>query len=179
MEVLLQIKVYLGYSTSRENEYKNFTDLIVNIPSNFTIKSAYLTIISQPIKWWMYDEPGHVYTRYWGRPYKLRLYKDNNSAVEIQLDTDMSTGTYTSLTQQTLSGGLFTNNSNEWTPSTPNDNYHPIEKIVSKDIKSLIGSGTTNFVIAPANEPTSALSDKYGGIGQGIAIINVYGFTQP
>lgn len=169
----------LGFYPQTSGEYRSFTQIAVNIPSNFTIKSAYLTIISQPIKWWFYDEPGHVYTSYWGRPQHLRLYKDNNSIVQAEVGGDFNTGAYSSLSQQTLSGGLFTNNSDEWTPSQPSDSSHAIQKIMSKDIKSLIGSGTTHFIITPPSDPSADLATKFGGIGQGMAIINVYGFTQP
>ena len=164
---------YLGYWNTTMYEDRTFHDILVNIPSNFTIKSAYLTIVSQPIKWWSGNTP------YWGRPINLSLYKDNNSKVEKEVGGDLSTATYSNITQQTLSGGLFTNNSNTWTPSTPNDSSHAIEKIMSKDIKSLIGSGTTHFLVAPTGTPSSDLQTKFGGIGQGICIINVYGFTQP
>ena len=170
---------YLGYWNSKMDEDRTFHDILVNIPSNFTIKSAYLTIISQPIKWWFYDEHSQVSTSYWGRPINLSLYKDNNSKVEKEVGGDLSTATYSNITQQTLSGGLFTNNSNTWTPTTPNDSSHAIQKIMSKDIKSLIGSGTTHFLVAPTGIPTGDWQTKFSGIGQGMAIINVYGFTQP
>lgn len=163
----------LGYASNLQDEFRSFVSVIVNIPSNFTIKSAYLTIISQPVKWWLGS------SSQWGRPKQLRLYKDNNSLVEKEAGGDLSTGSYSSLSQQTLSGGLFTNNSDEWTPSQPSDSSHAIEKIMSKDIKSLIGSGTTHFIIAPPSDPSADFATKFGGIGQGMAIINVYGFTQP
>lgn len=163
----------LGYANNMQSEFKSYVDIFVNIPNNFTIKSAYLTIISQPIKWAIFDK------YQWGRPKQLRLYKDNNSIVMKEAGGDLSTGTYSSLSQQTLAGGLFTNNSNEWTPPEPNDSSHAIQKIMSKDIKSLIGNNTIHFVITVPNDPSQDAFAKYSGIGQGLAIINVYGFTQP
>lgn len=164
----------IGYSSNMQYDNKSYHNILAYIPEGFTIQSAYLTILSQPIKW----SGGILSSAVWGYPRNLALYKDNNSKVQKEPGGDLSSATYDSLAQQTLSGGLFSNNSNTWTPSVPSDSSHNIQKIVSKDIKDKIAAGINHFIVTTTNSVPSSTADKYGGIGQGLAVLNVYGYIK-
>lgn len=163
----------LGYSTNQLYDTPAYHNILIYIPDNFTITNAYLTIISQPIRW----SGGTLSGTHWGYPRNLALYKDYNSLVQKAPGTDVTTANYSNLIQQTLTGGLFTNNSNSWTPTEPTNVSYNTQKIVSKDIKELITKGINHFIVTSTNSVPSSQTDKYEGIGQGFAVIDIYGYT--
>ena len=166
---------YLGArGNNLQTTDKSFHNIFAYIPDNFTIKSAYLTILSQPIKW----SGALLSSPVWGYPRNLALYKDNNSIVQREPGGDLSSGSYNSLTQQTLSEGLFENNSNTWTPDAASDSSHNIKKITSKDIKSMLTSGINHFIVTTTDSVPSTLAEHCARVGQGIAVLNIIGYIK-
>ena len=165
----------LGFLTDFTTAFRNEIEIDVDVPENFTIESAYITLRHYPLKV-MYDGQ----TKGWGYARKLRLYYTNSESRYLEyniggsaFDTESSGSEIT---------GAF--GSNGFTPSTPNNNNHKIETIISGNIKgNLTGGKTTLYIKSSEAIPSSSDYETLNTqcalkSGMVSAILNIFGYLK-
>ena len=153
--------------------------IIVQIPKNFTIESAYIDLIHAPMHWYN----GETDKYFWGYSRKVKLYLTDISVYHRQgsvfgeyedLDYD-----YTEIT------GAF--GTDGFTAPTPTDSSHPSTTITSNNIKEeLSEAGFKMFVlktteVAPTNPNNGSISHVVTGCektGLISATLNVIGYMK-
>lgn len=164
---------FCGFSPDFINSQnsKDFIEFLVDIPSNFTISYAYITLMHQPV----YYTNISVY----GYSRALGLY---NAANDNLIQAEMVGGYYETVSSATEIPSAFGSTSG-WTPSVPSSSFKKIETKKSIDIASKLTSGTLNRLIIQTknNAPTFSstdLSNCAKQTGRLKAVLNVYGFMK-
>lgn len=142
----------------------------VELPENFNVESAFITIIHQPVYW---NEQN------WGYSRNIGAYKSNNDSI-ANVDWMSDVGEITEDTSTQLTS-LF-GSSNTWQPSAPNSSKHSIEIKKSNNIKDYIEEGFNKFVIQTSDN-LPEWTDENTGVKYckehtafAMAIIDVYGY---
>lgn len=163
---------FVGFSVDYMNEKnsKDFIEILADIPSNFTITKAYVTLTHQPV--YYTNIPTYGYSR------ALSLYKANN---DEYIKAEMNSEYYenpSSLEEITNAFG----SSEGWTPSVPSSSSSKIETKQSIDIANKLVSGLNRLIIETKNNaPTYSTTDTSNcakQTGRLKAILNVYGFMK-
>lgn len=161
----------LGVTCPFYQEYsKKSLTVYVELPENFNVESAYITIIHQPVYW---------NDQNWGYSRNIGVYKSNNDSIaNWDWNSDFGETTTDSSTQIS---NLF-GSSNTWQPSTPNSDKHSIEIKKSNNIKDYIKAGFNKFIIQTTDSLPEWTDDntetKYckEHTAFAMAIIDVYGY---
>lgn len=157
------------------NEFQKYNiSIYADIPENFTIEKAYITIIHQPCLW---NDVNYGYTR------NIAIYKATlDSKFESDWRSDFSLETENTLTQLTK---IFSGDKNIWQPSTPSSSNSKIEVKQTIDISSCLAKGLNKFIIqtsdnlpTPGSDYNTNLKTAMQRSGRGIAVIDIYGFIK-
>lgn len=157
------------------NEFQKYNiSIYADIPENFTIEKAYITIIHQPCLW---NDANYGYTR------NIAIYKATlDSKFESDWRSDFSLETENTLTQLTK---IFSGDKNIWQPSTPSSSNSKIEVKQTIDISSYLAKGLNKFIIqtsdnlpTPGSDYNTNLKTAMQRSGRGIAVIDIYGFIK-
>lgn len=163
---------FVGFSVDYLNERntKDFIEFLADIPENFTITKAYVTLLHQPV--YYTNIPSYGYSR------ALGLYKALNDS---HIQAEMNSGFIETISSSTEIINAFGSNDG-WTPSIPSYSTANIETIKSIDISNQLISGSLNrLIIQTKNNPPeySAILDSSEcakQTGRLKAVLNVYGF---
>jgi len=148
-------------------------EIEVNIPENFVIQSAYLTLYTTQIQWGVYN--------YYGYPRNLGIFVSDSSVPEMYYES-WESEYYSSFE---YSGSVINNawegNTTYYTPSNVNGFYLNIKK--SKDLKEYISTGNQLLFIKsndeiPSYDTTAGKTTAAQKTGLGKAVLNVFGYTQ-
>lgn len=161
---------------SAENITYSYADLEldVNIPDNFTIISAYVTMFHTPAYWNYYSQGSDVSGNVWGYPRNLKLYKVNS---EENYNFYMTYGGEYELTSGTMSLLEITNafGASSYTPNNTSGNS--IESKQSINIKDYLNVGHNKLIIRSADSiPTNDEATCCAKTGMGRAIVNIIGY---
>lgn len=148
-------------------------EIDVNIPENFVIQSAYLTLYTTQVHWGQLN--------YYGYPRNLGIYISSGSAPEIYYE-NWASEYYTNIE---YSGNII---ENAWSDGTTyftptNVQSSELNQIVSRDLKEYISKGVQQIYIQ-SNEPIPSYDTTAGQntasqkTGLGKAILNIFGYTQ-
>lgn len=164
----------------QNNEFvKIGIELFADIPSNITIKEAYITLIHQPIYWQYETETATNKLFGWSR--SIGLFKSNLQSYHM---AEYGSGYYNTEETKTEISNAF--GSSGWTPSTPSTSSSKVETKKSIDIKSNLVVGQLNkFVIESKNSLPSWNTDYFQNVktlcqntGRVMAILNVIGYMK-
>ncbi len=167
--------VQFGINLNLQNEKFEKSKIVIyaDIPSNFKVHKAYLTLIHQPAFW---------NNLYWGYSRNIGIYKATlNGKFEGDWNSDFQNNTEDTVTQITKIYGT----SDTWQPSTPSTTSNKIETKTTSDISSSISNGLNKLVVQTSNDVPTYESDYNTNLqkamvntGRLMAILNVYGFTK-
>lgn len=163
---------FVGFSVDYMNEKnsKDFIEILADIPSNFTISKAYITLLHQPV--YYTNIPAYGYSQ------ALALYKASN---DEYIKAEMNSGYYENPSSLEEIASAFGSTSG-WTPSVPSSSSAKIETKESIDISDQLSSGLNRLIIqtknsAPTYSPTDS-SNCAKQTGRLKAVLNVYGFIK-
>lgn len=165
----------LGLNVDLQNDKFKKSEIIIyaDIPANFKVSKAYITLIHQPALW---------NSLYWGYTRNIGLYKASlDGKFEGDWESDFQNNTLDSLTQIL---NVF-DTANSWQPSTPSASSSQIETKTTSDISSNISEGLNKFIIQTLNDVPTYGTDYNTNVqtamvnsGRVMAILNVYGFMK-
>lgn len=177
---------YNGYQLLGFNEYitrsghqKGYADITidVDIPDNFKIVSAYLTIFHTPVYWSYYDMDSGQTGDNWGYSRNIKLYKYKN---ENNFKLYMAFGNEYRYEISTSDIEEITNafKSASYTPT--NHSGVSIENKTTVNIKSSLNSiGKTKLVIRSGDSIPSNDATVTQKTGMARAIVNILGYIDP
>lgn len=149
----------------------------VNIPDNFEILQAWVTLTHNPIYWTGTSANGTT-VNFWGRSSKIKLYKlqDINTIYAAFCNSEMIQIDESSLSEIT---GAFGNNG--FTAKTPSNSSHVCEVKNSTDFAQNIQKGASTFVLqtddeTPTFEDDFVEKNTYSKTGICTAVLNVIGY---
>jgi len=151
--------------------YSSIINIFADIPSNFTVSKAYITIQHQPVNWEYFDETmASRKTKGYGR--NIQIYTDslypNETIVVDSDDIDYNTQPKGTNTKALGDNGKTFNSST-------------IETITSADLSSHLTPGKlTVFNIGSTTPSTniSNMNDAYAKSGKARVMLNVLGFLK-
>lgn len=165
----------LGLNVDLANDKFTKSDIIIyaDIPDNFKVSKAYITIIHQPALW---------NNSNWGFTRGIGIYKAVlDGKFEGYWESDFQNTIEDTLTQLTK---IFSG-SNDWTPSTPSASRSIIQTNITSDISSNISKGLNKFIIQTTRTVPTYGSDfntnqktAMQNTGRVMAILNIYGFMK-
>lgn len=151
-----------------------------DLPKNFTVVSAYVTIKHYPTKFYFNNNHG------WGYSRKLKLYQRSLSSMYREYNI--------------FGGALIPSNygievpnafgEEDFTPSIPNDTSQKVDIVTSIDLTEYLSSETnyqSDFIIRSSDTPPAYTGDQSTGIdyvncgyktGMVMAVLNVYGYLR-
>ena len=170
----------LGFEATYDTEsqsgmkfVKTAIEIDINIPENFVIQSAYLTLYTTQIQWGQLN--------YYGYPRNLGIYISNGSAPEIYYENWASEY----YTDTEYNGSVIENGwSDGNTYYTPTDvQSTELNQITSKDLKEYLTNGVQQIYIqsdepVPSYDTTAGQTTASQKTGIGKAVLNVFGYTQ-
>lgn len=158
---------------------KDYADIVidVDIPDNFKIVSAYLTLFHTPVYWSIWDKDDGAQLNTWGSSKNLRLYKyknENNFKLYMAFGNEYRYD----VSQSDL---LEIDNAFKATSYTPgNSTGITIEKKSTVNIKSSINPiGKTKLVIRCGDTVPTKDAEIAKKTGMGRAIVNILGYISP
>ncbi|MCI7443327.1 MAG: hypothetical protein MSA89_09650 [Clostridium sp.] len=164
----------LGLNVDLANNKFTKSDITIyaDIPDNFKVAKAYITVIHQPVLW---------NSLYWGFTRNIGLYK---AVFEGKFEGDWESDFQDKTEKLSQVTNIFDNN-NSWQPSTPSSSNNKIEKKTTLDISHQISLGINKFVIQTTDTVPTFSSDyntnqKNAMVNSGrvMAILNIYGFIK-
>lgn len=163
---------WLGYMPDDENTENNKTKLLIyaNIPDNFKITSAKITLIHTPIIWGIEDKDTYGYCR------NLKLYKVHN-ATQIYYLTAFGGWTFNNdSTGESEVDNAF--GENGFTPTIPTNSNFKTEIKTSIDITNQLNKGINLFRVHTSDELKWELNDvrPYEQSGMCEAYLDVIGY---
>lgn len=164
----------LGLNVDLANNKFTKSDITIyaDIPDNFKVAKAYITVIHQPALW---------NSLYWGFTRNIGIYK---ATLEGKFEGDWESDFQDETEKLNQVTNIFDNN-NSWQPSTPSSSNNKIEAKTTLDISSKISLGINKFVIQTTDTVPTFSSDyntnqKNAMVNSGrvMAILNIYGFIK-
>lgn len=164
----------LGLNVDLANNKFTKSDITIyaDIPDNFKVAKAYITVIHQPVLW---------NSLYWGFTRNIGIYK---ATLEGKFEGDWESDFQDETEKLNQVTNIFDNN-NSWQPSTPSSSNNKIEAKTTLDISSKISLGINKFVIQTTDTVPTFSSDyntnqKNAMVNSGrvMAILNIYGFIK-
>lgn len=173
----LGFRPYDNLSDGNKNYYYN---IIINaeIPSNFKVVSAIITLIHSPVNW--LDGMAPTDTYYWGIGTKIKAYKVSD-LTDFYKQAVLMSEMYAE--EEGLSVIQDSFGTNGFTAQTATDDNHVTQTVYSSDIKSSLSAGWNRIVLqsddtmpfdSDFEKNAVACSKK---TGSAIAILNVIGYT--
>lgn len=151
-----------------------------DLPKNFTVVSAYVTIKHYPTKFYFNNNHG------WGYSRKLKLYQRSSSS--MYREYNIFGGALIPSNYGTEVPNAFGKES--FTPSIPNDTSQQVDIVTSIDLTEYLSSETnyqSDFIIRSSDTPPAYTGDQSTGIdyvncgyktGMVMAVLNVYGYLR-
>ena len=159
-------------SATSSFEFKSDYIIIdANIPSNFTIVDAKITLTEHPIRWSNYPVYGYVR--------EVGLYQvDSTSKLEVSYATTQNM--YDSFTN-VISNCWGTSKTTTWTPRNASDSNYGMQTVNSINLKNILDSDSKcSFAIKSVHNETYSESTAEKRAAQNTclvtAVLNVYGF---
>lgn len=159
---------------------KSYLQIDYDVPENFVISNAYITIFHTPIYW----DNGQYHT--WGYCRNLGIFKVTNSGNFVISLAFFGEGETIGKFNTEIINNAF-EDSTYWTARVPNNDSYLSENITTKDLANNIdktGHGTLLIQsndIAPTSNTLAGLytADGAGGkTGSAYAILNIIGYTK-
>lgn len=152
---------------------KTALEIEVNIPDNFVIQSAYLTLYTTPIQWGTYN--------YYGYPRNLGIFTSDSSAPEMYYESWESEYYSTFEYSGSVINNAWEDNSTYYTPSNVSGFNLNVKR--SKDLKDYISTGNQLLFIesndnVPSYDTSAGKTTAAQKTGLGKAVLNVFGYTQ-
>lgn len=171
----------LGFNEyiTRDGHSKGYSDIVidVDIPENFKIVSAYLTIYHTPVYWSYWNMDSNGFGDNWGYSRNLRLYKfksENNFKLYMAFANEY---------RYEIPSSDLVEITNAFKATSFNPTNTSGTSIVSKstiNIKNSINSvGKTKLVIRTGDSIPSNDSILTQKTGMGRAIVNILGYIKP
>lgn len=160
---------------------KSYLQLDYDIPENFVVQNAYVTIFHTPVNW---EKNTSVKT--WGYCRNLGVYNVYNSGNFKVNAAFFSEGQAIGEFNSTAITNAF-GNATYWTARKPRDSSYLSESVTTKDIaSSLNASGHGTLLVqsndtAPYSSTIDGLYDENGAggkTGSAYAILNIIGYTK-
>ena len=165
-----------GIQTDEMNNQFSKSQIIIyaNIPDNFTIERAFITIIHQPALWNQIN---------WGYARNIGIYK---SKIEGKFEGDWQSDFMNpSVELETQLTGIFTNDENSWQPEKPSLSNSKIEIKKTLNIANKLNKGLNKIVIQTTDKLPVFDMDFNKDIklamensGRAMAILDIYGFMK-
>lgn len=178
--------LYNGYSLLGFNKYftvsgtvKNYSDIAIDIdlPDNFKVVSAYLSLFHTPVYWNYFDESTGATGNNWGYSRNLKLYKiknENNFKLFMAFANEYRYEFNTSDMEEIQNAFK----SSSYTPGNQSGT-----SIVRKDtinLKSYLNpTGKTKLIIRSSNNVPNNDTEITKQTGMARVIINVLGYINP
>lgn len=159
---------------------KSYLQIDYDVPKNFVISNAYITIFHTPIYW----DNGQYHT--WGYCRNLGIFKVTNSGNFVISLAFFGEGETTGKFNTEIINNAF-GDSTYWTARTPNNDSYLSENITTKDLTNNIDKTGHGTLLIQSNDtaPTSnTLAELYtangagGKTGSAYAILNIIGYTK-
>lgn len=158
---------------------KDHSDLVidVDIPDNFKMVSAYLTLFHTPVYWSIWNNDTGKHFDDWGSSQNLRLYKYKNEN-NFKLYMAFANEYRYDVSQSDL---LEIENAFKSTSYTPtNSSGVTIEKKSTINIKSAMNpTGKTKLVVRCGDAIPTTDAELVKKTGMGRAIVNILGYISP
>jgi len=177
---------YNGYELLGYNEYitrdghtKNYADISIDVdlPDNFVIISAYLTIFHTPVYWSYYDLDSGTYGDNWGYSRNIKLYKskdDTNFKLYMAFANEYRYEINSSDLEEITNAFKVSS----YNPTNQSDTS--IESKGTINLKSYLNStGKTKLILRSGNDVPTTSSEVTKQTGMARAIINILGYVDP
>ena len=178
---------FLGFSpyiNDNDGTYpseKSYLQLDYDIPENFVVQNAYVTIFHTPVNW---EKNTSVKT--WGYCRNLGVYNVYNSGnfkINAAFFSEaQAIGEFNSTAITNAFG-----NANYWTAKKPRDSSYLSESVTTKDIASSLNASGHGTLLVQSNDTppySSTIDGLYdengagGKTGSAYAILNIIGYTK-
>ena len=165
----------LGFVTDYMEAYRNEIEIDIDIPEDFTIEKAYITLRHYPLNV-KYD----AQDKGWGYARKLKLYYTNST--DKYLEYNVSGSSFPSQGSGIEISNAF--GSDGYTPDVPSSTNHKITTATSIDIKEYIkGSQTILYLRSDEVIPTSSDFEELNTecalkSGMVSAVLNIFGYLK-
>lgn len=180
---------FLGFSPYSEEQSgglvypsaKSYLQLDYDIPDNFVVQNAYVTIFHTPVNW---EKNTSVKT--WGYCRNLGVYNVYNSGnfkINAAFFSEaQAIGEFNSVAITNAFG-----NANYWTAKKPSDSSYLSESVTTKDIASSLNASGHGTLLVQSNDTppySSTIDGLYtengagGKTGSAYAILNIIGYTK-
>lgn len=180
---------FLGFSPYSEEQSgglvypsaKSYLQLDYDIPENFVVQNAYVTIFHTPVNW---EKNTSVKT--WGYCRNLGVYNVYNSGnfkINAAFFSEaQAIGEFNSTAITNAFG-----NANYWTAKKPRDSSYLSESVTTKDIASSLNASGHGTLLVQSNDTppySSTIDGLYdengagGKTGSAYAILNIIGYTK-
>lgn len=160
---------------------KSYLQLDYDIPENFVVQNAYVTIFHTPVNW---EKNTNVKT--WGYCRNLGVYNVYNSGnfkVNAAFSSEGQTiGEFNSTAIPKVFG-----NATYWTARKPSNSSYLSESVTTKDIASSLNANGHGTLLVQSNDTppySSTIDELYtengagGKTGSAYAILNIIGYTK-
>lgn len=160
---------------------KSYLQLDYDIPDNFVVQNAYVTIFHTPVNW---EKNTSVKT--WGYCRNLGVYNVYNSGDFKVNAAFFSEGQAIGEFNSTAIINVFGNNT-YWTARKPSDSSYLSESVTTKDIASSLNASGHGTLLVQSNDTppySSTIDGLYtengagGKTGSAYAILNIIGYTK-
>lgn len=159
----LGFKVY--YGDGGEDYSYSDVSLEVNIPNNFTIISAYLTLYHTPVYWNDYDGD------HWGYSRNLAIYKTNqnnsNYSFYMTYGGEYMTVLNTSNLTKIENLGAITNTSGS-----------TVQSLTSSNIKNSLATGRNKIIVRTMEQVPNNTTTASQKTGMARAVLNIIGYMK-
>ncbi len=160
---------------------KSYLQLDYDIPDNFVVQNAYVTIFHTPVNW---EKNTSVKT--WGYCRNLGVYNVYNSGDFKVNAAFFSEGQAIGEFNSTAITNVF-GNATYWTAKKPSDSSYLSESVTTKDIASSLNASGHGTLLVQSNDTppySSTIDGLYtengagGKTGSAYAILNIIGYTK-
>ena len=160
---------------------KSYLQLDYDIPDNFVVQNAYVTIFHTPVNW---EKNTSVKT--WGYCRNLGVYNVYNSGNFKVNAAFFSEGQAIGEFNSTAITNVF-GNATYWTARKPSDSSYLSESVTTKDIASSLNASGHGTLLVQSNDTppySSTIDGLYtengagGKTGSAYAILNIIGYTK-
>ena len=160
---------------------KSYLQLDYDIPENFVVQNAYVTIFHTPVNW---EKNTSVKT--WGYCRNLGVYNVYNSGNFKVNAAFFSEGQAIGEFNSTAITNVF-GNATYWTARKPSDSSYLSESVTTKDIASSLNANGHGTLLVQSNDTppySSTIDGLYtengagGKTGSAYAILNIIGYTK-
>ena len=160
---------------------KSYLQLDYDIPDNFVVQNAYVTIFHTPVNW---EKNTSVKT--WGYCRNLGVYNVYNSGDFKVNAAFFSEGQAIGEFNSTAITNVF-GNATYWTARKPSNSSYLSESVTTKDIASILNASGHGTLLVQSNDTppySSTIDGLYtengagGKTGSAYAILNIIGYTK-